>query len=151
MIPRVAVMSMLLVVLFAVRGASNYISAVAMAAVSSRLVRDLRAQMYAKLIALPSSTLNVSTPGKLVSKITYDATQLTEAATKVGAEGGAQANVLVSPIPISTISTSSPRAFSAKPAGDSPQSSPPRKRLGWPPTWLMSTASQRDKWPRSGR
>lgn len=80
---RVALMSVLLVVLFAIRGASNYISAVAMAAVSSRLVRDLRGQMYAKLVSLPSSTLNVSTPGKLVSKITYDATQLTEAATKV--------------------------------------------------------------------
>ena len=79
----VALMAVLLVVLFAIRGASGYVSALAMAAVASRLVRDLREAMFARLVALPSSTLNVSTPGKLVSKVTYDATQLSDAATHV--------------------------------------------------------------------
>jgi len=79
----VALMAVLLVVLFAVRGAANYLSAVSLAAVSSRLVRDLREQMFARLMSLPTSTLNVATSGKLVSKITYDATQVTEAATHV--------------------------------------------------------------------
>ena len=79
----VALMAVLLVVLFAVRGASGYLSALAMAAVASHLVRDLREAMFARLVALPSSTLNLSTPGKLVSKITYDATQLADASTHV--------------------------------------------------------------------
>jgi 4-amino-4-deoxy-L-arabinose transferase-like glycosyltransferase len=50
------------VVLFGVRGVASYLSAVTLAAVSSRLVRDLRQQMFAKLMSLPSATLNVSTP-----------------------------------------------------------------------------------------
>ena len=79
----VALMAVLLVVLFGVRGLASYFSALTLAAVSSRLVRDLRQQMFARLMALPTATLNVSTPGKLVSKITYDATQLTDAATHV--------------------------------------------------------------------
>ena len=79
----VAKMAMLLVVLFAVRGASAYVSALALATVSSRLVRDLRERMFENLMALPSETLNRTTAGKLVSKVTYDATQLTDAATHV--------------------------------------------------------------------
>jgi len=76
-------MAVLLVVVFAVRGASSYVSAMALAAVSSRLVRDLRARMFEKLVTLPSETLHQTVPGKLVSKLTYDATQLTDAATHV--------------------------------------------------------------------
>jgi subfamily B ATP-binding cassette protein MsbA len=79
----VALMAALLVVLFAVRGAAGYVSAIALSAVSSRLVRDLRGKMFEKLVSLPSETLNQSTPGKLVSKVTYDASQLTDAATHV--------------------------------------------------------------------
>jgi subfamily B ATP-binding cassette protein MsbA len=78
----VALMAVLLVVLFGVRGAASYMSAITMAVVSSRLVRDLREAMFTKLVSLPSSTLDVSTPGKLVSKITYDSTQLSDAATR---------------------------------------------------------------------
>ncbi|MFT5174601.1 MAG: subfamily B ATP-binding cassette protein MsbA [Gammaproteobacteria bacterium] len=79
----VADMSMLLVVLFAVRGVSSYLSAMAMAVVSSRVIQDMRDAMFAKLMALPNTTLNLLTPGTLLSKITYDATQLGDACTRV--------------------------------------------------------------------
>ena len=79
----VGLMAVLLVVLFAVRGASSYLSAMALAAVASRLVRDLRERMFERLVTLPSETLHRTSPGKLVSKVTYDATQLTDAATQV--------------------------------------------------------------------
>jgi subfamily B ATP-binding cassette protein MsbA len=79
----VANMAMLLVLLFAVRGLSSYLSAMAMAVVSNRVMQDLREAMFAKLMALPNTTLNMLTPGTLVSKITYDATQLGDACTRV--------------------------------------------------------------------
>lgn len=79
----VAEMSVLLVVLFGVRGASSFLSAMTMAVVSSRVIMDLRDAMFANLMQLPNTTLNLLTPGTIVSKITYDATQLGDACTSV--------------------------------------------------------------------
>jgi subfamily B ATP-binding cassette protein MsbA len=79
----VANMSLLVVFLFGVRGVSSYLSAMAMAVVSSRVIQDLRDAMFAKLMALPNTTLNLLTPGTLVSKVTYDAVQLGDACTRV--------------------------------------------------------------------
>ncbi len=79
----VALMAMLLVVLFGVRGLCTYASALAMASVSSQVVMDLRRQMFAKLMELPNEAFDATSSGALVSKITYDASQVTEAATQV--------------------------------------------------------------------
>ncbi len=79
---KVANMSILMVVLFALRGTSSYLSAVALGVVASRLVRDLREQMFANLVRLPSATHDQSTAGVLIAKFTYDTTQVTEAATQ---------------------------------------------------------------------
>jgi len=79
---KVASMSALMVLLFAVRGASSYLSALALAVVTSRLVRDLREQMFANLVRLPNATHDQTTSGILISKFTYDAMQVTEAATQ---------------------------------------------------------------------
>ncbi len=79
---KVLTMSVLMVLLFASRGTSGYLSALALAVVSSRLIRDLREQMFANLVNLPSSTHDQSTAGVLIAKFTYDTTQVTEAATQ---------------------------------------------------------------------
>lgn len=72
---------LLYVLLFAVRGAANYISGVALHSVSNKVVMDLREAMFAKLLAVPGRFYDRHTTGGLISKFTYDVTQLKEAAT----------------------------------------------------------------------
>lgn len=74
---------MLIVLLFVVRGVLGYVSNLSVSWVSERVVMDLRAAMFRKLIQLPTSFYDESTSGALISKLTFDVTQVTEASTKV--------------------------------------------------------------------
>ena len=76
-------LAFLLVLLFFVRGASAFGSAVALAAVAGKLVMGLRRQMFDKLLSLPARFYDEHNSGALISKITFDAAQVTEAATHV--------------------------------------------------------------------
>jgi subfamily B ATP-binding cassette protein MsbA len=79
----VALMALLIVVLFLVRGVAAYTSAVCLASVSTRVVRDLRQRMLARLVTVPLAHFDDTTSGALTSKITYDATQLAQSVTSV--------------------------------------------------------------------
>jgi len=72
---------MLLVLTFLIRGASGFVGVVTLTWVSSRLVMDLRARMFDKLVTLPTNYYDQNTTGALISKVTFDATQVTDAAT----------------------------------------------------------------------
>jgi subfamily B ATP-binding cassette protein MsbA len=76
-------MAALMVLVFAVRGLAAYFSAVSMAWVAGKLVFDLRSQMFDKLMSLPASYADQAQSGTLISKVTYDATQVTDAGTRV--------------------------------------------------------------------
>jgi len=76
-------MAALMVLVFFVRGLASYGSAVIMASVAGKLVLDLRIQMFEKLMSLPSSYADAGESGALISKVTYDATQVTDAGTRV--------------------------------------------------------------------
>ena len=73
----------LLVLLFAVRGVLSYVSSVALHWVSQRTVMAIRASMFENLIQLPAAFFDHSTPGALISKFTFDVTQVSQAATRV--------------------------------------------------------------------
>ena len=60
-----------------------YLGGVAMAAVSNKLVVDIRTDMFDRLQALPTAFFDTHSTGKLISKITYDVNQVTTAATTV--------------------------------------------------------------------
>jgi len=79
----VALMSVLMVVIFLVRGLSSYASTFAMAWVSGKVVMDLRVDMFEKLLALPSTYFDTHPSARLISRITFDANQVTEAASYV--------------------------------------------------------------------
>jgi subfamily B ATP-binding cassette protein MsbA len=79
----VGLMATLFVVVFLIRGAAAYVSALAMAWVAGKVVMDLRNAMFAKLLTLPSAYFDAEPSGKIVSKITFDASQVTEAASYV--------------------------------------------------------------------
>ncbi len=72
-----------LVAIFIVRGALTFASAYFLAWVSNRLVLDLRAAMFARLVRMPAKFFDDHTSGALLSKIAYDVSGVTAAATTV--------------------------------------------------------------------
>ncbi|MEM7468016.1 MAG: lipid A export permease/ATP-binding protein MsbA [Pseudomonadota bacterium] len=73
----------LLVLLFLVRGILSYISTVALHWISHRTVMDLRQQMYRNLITLPAEYFDHHATGSLITKFTFDVTQVANATTRV--------------------------------------------------------------------
>ncbi|MEE8233727.1 MAG: lipid A export permease/ATP-binding protein MsbA [Gammaproteobacteria bacterium] len=71
----------LFVVLFAVRGFAAYANGVALFWVSNKVVMDLRQEMFVRILSLPSSYYDDQSSGSLLSKFTFDVTQIKEAAT----------------------------------------------------------------------
>jgi subfamily B ATP-binding cassette protein MsbA len=74
-------MPVLIVALFAVRGTAAYIANYSLGWVGNRLVTDLRNAMFARLLALPARFYDEQPSGILISKLTFDVTQVTQAAT----------------------------------------------------------------------
>ncbi|GMQ96049.1 MAG: lipid A ABC transporter ATP-binding protein/permease MsbA [Gammaproteobacteria bacterium] len=73
----------LVIVLFVIRGAATFATTMALTWVGGKLVMDLRNQMFDKLLSLPSAYYDKQASGTLISKVTFDATQVTEAASNV--------------------------------------------------------------------
>ena len=67
----------------AVRGLAEYLASFAISWVGNKLVMDLREAMFAKLLSLPTASYDDSATGNLISKLTYDVTQVTAAGTSV--------------------------------------------------------------------
>ena len=74
-------MPVVIVALFAIRGAAAYGAHYSLGWVGNRLVTDLRNAMFAKLLAMPSRFYDEQPSGILISKLTFDVTQVTQAAT----------------------------------------------------------------------
>ena len=79
----VAFMAVIVVVVFFIRGLAAYASAFSMAWVAGKVVMDLRNRMFEKLMLLPSSYYDRNPSGQVISKLTFDANQVTEAASYV--------------------------------------------------------------------
>jgi subfamily B ATP-binding cassette protein MsbA len=77
------VVPLALVGLFVVRGLASFASGVGMSWIGSRIVTNLRQQMFAKLLRLPTLFYDARTSGELISKFTYDSAQLIKATTQV--------------------------------------------------------------------
>jgi ATP-binding cassette, subfamily B, bacterial MsbA len=74
---------LVIVTLFIVRGLATLLSTYSISWIGNRLVMELRRQMFSRLIALPNRFFNDHSTGNLMSKLTYDVTQVTSAATSV--------------------------------------------------------------------
>ena len=70
-----------IILVFLVAAVSSYISRYALAWVAERLVMDLRLEMFGRMLSVPCASLDRQTAGSLVSRFTFDAAQLKEAAT----------------------------------------------------------------------
>jgi subfamily B ATP-binding cassette protein MsbA len=73
----------LMVLLYVIRGSGAYIGTYASAWVGNKVVMDLRDQMFRRMLALPLGYFHDNTTGNLISRFTFDAAQVTAAATNV--------------------------------------------------------------------
>ncbi len=78
----IQLMPIIIILIFVFRGFGSFMSSYGMAYVGRSLIRDIRRQMFDKILTRSSSMYDESVTGKLVSKITFDAEQVAEAATK---------------------------------------------------------------------
>ncbi len=72
-----------LLLIFLVRGVASFVGTFAIGWVGNKLVMDLREEMFRKLLSLPTRFYDDHSTGQLISKLTYDVTQVTAAATNV--------------------------------------------------------------------
>ena len=71
----------LLLALFLVRGVTSFVSTYCMAWVGSRLVMDLRASMFDKLMMLPTRYFDQNPSGQVIAQLAFNVTQVTQSAT----------------------------------------------------------------------
>jgi len=72
-----------IIALFVVRGLGEYMAQYSINWVGNRLVQDLRNVMFRKLLELPTPYYDDHPSGNLISKLTFDVSQVTTAATNV--------------------------------------------------------------------
>lgn len=73
----------IILLIFFVRGVAGFVGSYAIHWVGNKLVMDLRAEMFAKLLSLPTRYYDDHATGALISKLTYDVMNVTAAATTV--------------------------------------------------------------------
>ena len=78
----ISLMPALIILIFIFRGIGSFMSNYGMAFVGRSIIRDIRKDMFDKIILKSSQSYDESITGRLVSKITFDAEQVAEAATK---------------------------------------------------------------------
>lgn len=74
---------LIILVIFFVRGVSSFVGTYAIGWVGNKVVMDLREEMFHKLLTLPTRFYDDHATGNLISKLTFDVTQVTAAATNV--------------------------------------------------------------------
>jgi len=72
-----------ILVIFFVRGVASFVGTYAIGWVGNKVVMDLRDEMFRKLLSLPARFYDDHATGNLISKLTFDVTQVTAAATSV--------------------------------------------------------------------
>ena len=72
-----------MVALFLVRGVFTFCTSYLMHWISNHLVSDIRRELFAKILVLPTQTYHDHSSGKLIARLLYDVGNVTESATSV--------------------------------------------------------------------
>jgi subfamily B ATP-binding cassette protein MsbA len=72
-----------IIAIFVVRGILTFSSSYCLTWVAQKVVLDLRSAMFSRLVRFPAMYFNDNSSGKLLSKVAYDVTGVTDAATGV--------------------------------------------------------------------
>ncbi|NQZ53399.1 MAG: lipid A export permease/ATP-binding protein MsbA [Piscirickettsiaceae bacterium] len=67
--------------IFIIRGIANFVTSYGLGWIARNVIKTLREEMFARLISLPASFYDQSTPGQLMSKLLYDVEQVANAVT----------------------------------------------------------------------
>ncbi len=70
---------LLIVAVFVLRGAMDFVGVYGLARVGRAVIRDLREQLFDRYLTMPASLFDSSSSGALISKLTYDTEQVAEA------------------------------------------------------------------------
>lgn len=73
----------LLILLFILRGVAGFAASYCMIWVGRNVVRDLRQQMFERMLILPTIFYEANASGQLLSKMSYDVEQVAQASTNV--------------------------------------------------------------------
>lgn len=73
----------LIALVFLIRGGAGFLSAVAMRWVATRVVMDLRNEMFDKLLVLPDQRFSDTPSGNMLSRFTYNVNEVMQASTQV--------------------------------------------------------------------
>ncbi|MCB1735879.1 MAG: lipid A export permease/ATP-binding protein MsbA [Gammaproteobacteria bacterium] len=79
----IRMMPLALVGIFVVRGIANFASTAGMSWIAGKVVFDLRAVMFSRLMTLPTRYYDMNSSGNIMSKLLYDVGNVTSAATNV--------------------------------------------------------------------
>lgn len=71
-----------LIAIFFVRVIGAFVSSYGMSVIGRNVIRELRAEMFSRLITLPKSFYDQATTGELISKFSFDVEQVANATTK---------------------------------------------------------------------
>ena len=71
----------LLVLLFVLRGLFSIISNVSIQWIATRIVMDIRTNMFDRIVSLPNHYYDINATGNIISKLTYNVNQVTSACT----------------------------------------------------------------------
>jgi subfamily B ATP-binding cassette protein MsbA len=77
----IRMMPLLVIGIFILRGITSFISTVSLNWIATRLVMDLRNEMFEQILALPNHYFDKSSTGYIISRITYNANQVSHACT----------------------------------------------------------------------
>jgi ATP-binding cassette, subfamily B, bacterial MsbA len=72
---------LLIVAMFLVRGAASYVSDYASSWIAGKVVMDIRHDMFARLVRMPTQYYDNHSTGNIISRFTFDVFQVTGAAT----------------------------------------------------------------------
>ena len=73
---------LVLIAIFFVRVIGAFVSSYGMSVISRNVIRELRGEMFSRLIALPKAFFDEATTGELISKFSFDVEQVANATTK---------------------------------------------------------------------
>ena len=71
-----------LIAIFFVRVIGAFVSSYGMSVIGRNVIRELRAEMFSRLLTLPKSFYDQATTGELISKFSFDVEQVANATTK---------------------------------------------------------------------
>ncbi len=72
-----------IVLLFIARGILSFCTSYLMTWISTRLIIDLRRELFGKILTMPTQTFHEQSAGKLISRLIYDTDNVNQAATNV--------------------------------------------------------------------